>query len=742
MEETPVEDADGFGSEEEEEEEEEDNVYEEDEAPVLDVRPTSGAMREADRLKAPSRPKGAGWLSKVSPQQSESKQTDAADDRSPDTASMLRLRRRSTATEEQYPMWVVPLHHFLALKHLKPHAQMRAERKLVQWTGEMKEEGTVIYISHQWTAFDHPDHSGKQLRSLQRMLERMVMGRVPDIDAPFTDKQFLQGQVKIYSREWGGLLKNCFIWIDYASVPQKGLTLASKIDHAQAIESIPAYIERSKLFFVLCPKINHRDLADTVCDEASCLDHGWCRAEMTALLLSNRQRLIPPILIKGAESPPTMISVLAAMYRTPGTCRFGCCACNHKRADAKGNLVDIVCDRAAIGRIMCRLLANLSKSYQSKGRLDDFRLWKAVSPHFVQELPCEDMPSQPANYHEFLEQYHFKTAGTDGSVLNGGGISTLLLACISGNLTVAQELVRRCPEDVNSRVKTEVRALGIAKGFTPLHAAMSFCPPDASPQIVKLLIESGADPNAAFDRAQISPLYTVTVTSNLAGLSALVSSAGSKLNFKKGNIINDTALGGAAYFSNVAMIDALIELEMDCGHISDIGSTKLHSACENSRATPAMLESLLADGKIDICHKRKPKTLKWGVICRFFEFTARCRFGTSDFSMDLATCRGSTALHHAAKVGNTPLVVWLLDHGASPSLHVKNALGLTPLEMSRVFGPHPETAAVLVQAVLREDFERQYNVIGDQLERLLHGVPESVTKLARSFSRGATQGIR
>ena len=134
--------------------------------------------RIASKPRHPPRPKGAGWLSKVSPQQSESKQTDAADDRSLDTASMLRLRRRrSAATEEQYPMWVVPLHHFLALKHLKPHAQMRAERKLVQWTGEMKEEGTVIYISHQWTAFVHPDHSGKQLRSLQRMLERMVMGR-------------------------------------------------------------------------------------------------------------------------------------------------------------------------------------------------------------------------------------------------------------------------------------------------------------------------------------------------------------------------------------------------------------------------------------------------------------------------------------------------------------------------------------------------------------------------------------
>ena len=48
------------------------------------------------------------------------------------------------------------------------------------------------------------------------------------------------------------------------------------------------------------------------------------------------------------------------------------------------------------------------------------------------------------------------------------------------------------------------------------------------------------------------------------------------------------------------------------------------------------------------------------------------------------------ALHWAAAKGNINLVRWLLHNGAHESIHVKNKMGLTPLDMARVFGPHPE----------------------------------------------------
>ena len=128
-----------------------------------------------------------------------------------------RPRKLSTAVEVQYPMWLLPLHHFLGLDELLPHQELLRRGMLVQWEARMR---TVIFISHQWTSFDHPDHTGRQLQTVQRMLERMVMGQVSAVDAPFEDQAALKGNVKITPGEWKSLLYDAFVWIDYAGVPQ------------------------------------------------------------------------------------------------------------------------------------------------------------------------------------------------------------------------------------------------------------------------------------------------------------------------------------------------------------------------------------------------------------------------------------------------------------------------------------------------------------------------------------------
>lgn len=91
-----------------------------------------------------------------------------------------RTRSSGSALEMQYPMWLVPLHNFLGLTALLPHQELRRQNKLVQHDPIMR---TVIFVSHQWTAFHHPDHTGRQLRTLQRMFQRMLSGEVPTVDA-------------------------------------------------------------------------------------------------------------------------------------------------------------------------------------------------------------------------------------------------------------------------------------------------------------------------------------------------------------------------------------------------------------------------------------------------------------------------------------------------------------------------------------------------------------------------------
>ena len=104
---------------------------------------------------------------------------------------------------------------------------------------------------------------------------------------------------------------------------------------------------------------------------------------------------------------------------------------------------------------------------------------------------------------------------------------------------------------------------------------------------------------------------------------------------------------------------------------------------------------------IDVNLRRTPRTCTMALIQRLAETIVRFRFATAQFALVLAHDRGATALHAAAQHGHTSLLHWLLDNGVRKSLHVKNAMGCTPLDVSHLFGPFPETEVVLARAVLK-----------------------------------------
>ena len=45
----------------------------------------------------------------------------------------------------------------------------------------------------------------------------------------------------------------------------------------KAVNSIPAYVERSTHFLAIVPTVQHRDLPEVVCDLGSWLGRGWCK---------------------------------------------------------------------------------------------------------------------------------------------------------------------------------------------------------------------------------------------------------------------------------------------------------------------------------------------------------------------------------------------------------------------------------------------------------------------------------
>jgi len=114
--------------------------------------------------------------------------------------------------------------------------------------------------------------------------------------------------------------------------------------------------------------------------------------------------------------------------------------------------------------------------------------------------------------------------------------------------------------------------LSITSGMTPLHLAVTYCAQNHT-EIVTTLLEHGADPNAAHDKAGLPPLYCAAVTHNLNGLNALIVCAGERLQIEKGNgVVSDTALGGAVYAGTIAIVEALLAANANPAHIQNLGS--------------------------------------------------------------------------------------------------------------------------------------------------------------------------
>ena len=74
-------------------------------------------------------------------------------------------------------MYVLPVRELLNLSEWVPHQDLLAAGKLVKLSDVANEESQVIFLSHQWCSFLHPDPKANQLKPLQSILERLAAGR-------------------------------------------------------------------------------------------------------------------------------------------------------------------------------------------------------------------------------------------------------------------------------------------------------------------------------------------------------------------------------------------------------------------------------------------------------------------------------------------------------------------------------------------------------------------------------------
>ena len=103
-------------------------------------------------------------------------------------------------------------------------------------------------------------------------------------------------------------------------------------------------------------------------------------------------------------------------------------------------------------------------------------------------------------------------------------------------------------------------------------------------------------------------------------------------------------------------------------------------------------DSSTHNGWDDVNTVQIPRTFLWSTIHSVARSVSRLGLSRSEVVMDLAHHTGSTPLSCAAQRGNLKAVRWLLQHGAGDSTLQKNRVGCTPLDVSRIFGPHREVS--------------------------------------------------
>ena len=117
----------------------------------------------------------------------------------------------------------------------------------------------IMFVSHQWNGFQHPDPNGVQIDCMVKVFRRLRDGMIDRVDMdPFHTVLYKTNHVTLRS-EWKQLLSNAYLWYDFWSQPQPSMASDEarvcklRQDLKLAIESMAAYVERADCLMIVAP---------------------------------------------------------------------------------------------------------------------------------------------------------------------------------------------------------------------------------------------------------------------------------------------------------------------------------------------------------------------------------------------------------------------------------------------------------------------------------------------------------
>ncbi|CAJ1415080.1 unnamed protein product [Effrenium voratum] len=548
----------------------------------------------------------------------------------------------------EFPMWLIPAKVLVTLRPpLKPHKDMVEAGHLIQW--RRGHPNKVMLISHQWAGTRHPDPKFEQFLVLQEAFLQMSQGNCRVSKDPSSELSELNGRrTPVMSIEDQKACLDWDVWYDYFGCPQidddRAYDNGAKELQA-AVNSIPSYCTVADCVFVLAPTMRHSD-SGRMMSRSTWGMRGWCRAERTAFVLSQREGQLMFI------SSPTSILVSNGnewARAWPGEGHF-----------------TVEADREKVKQLTKDLLLIKCHSLWLRRNMPGWRFYQALHPRAQGHPPMQEEES----LEDFLQRYNLDTTLHH---LDQGGLSPLMLASIEGNLSVIQKLVES-QANVNEFMSWDIKDAQLEGQHTALSLAAAL----SNRPTVKLLLSLSADMHLPMDRLGSNAVMTAARFGNHEVVPLLIAGPSDLL---RQNFFGGRALHVASISENPQVTRTLLQMHSDPNVATNIGCPVLCFSPQYG-TDPGHIEYLLK-ARADPNFSGQP--VGSGVDLSKTWMKKVRENSASLAEINLALGNGGTPLHFAALNGALEIAQMLVQYKANP----KAAWGeqsRTPLQLAQEQG--------------------------------------------------------
>ena len=420
-----------------------------------------------------------------------------------------------------------------------------------------------MLISHQWVSAHHPDPEGQQLKVFQAAMVNLLNGSTEAKPTLWSESlSFAVGWRPHFAMtDISG--SNVVVWYDYFSIPQD--TQIHSSEQRNAINSIPAYIDRCEFFVVLCPALKHATTLSPL-NHHSWAERGWCRTEVMSRLLSVEKGSVLYI-----ESPEqvTLGSAWLSTFLCPGDGTF-----------------TVPSDREVVGKILRELVRKKLHSHLIKGDFPSYRfllnqqqLWlrKCGIPS-LPGLVTGDMGEGSDEVETFLIQHGFIRVFE----YDKAGWTPLCYAALGGNPQMMEALLRK-RADPNQAICKPSPTAYLFKGSS----ALSICSSSGNNEAMQILLRARANPNQPDSTGAIPLHHAAAYCDNVEGARLLLEAGADPC---------ATDVHGLNPFQIACMFGATKVVKELLPFTSHIGKHELHTAILIGHGSPEHLELLLQIG--------------------------------------------------------------------------------------------------------------------------------------------------